>query len=108
MSNAFAGFLANRREAILQVLLIAGSLISLTYTADQFLWRADLTENDRYTLAPASHEISQSLDDPLTVTAYVTGNLPARFKQTHEEFRALLQEFRAAADGNVEIGRAHV
>jgi len=103
MSNAFAGFLANRREAILQVLLIAGSLIALTYVASQFLWRADLTENNRYTLASASHDIAQDLNDPVTVTAYVSGNLPARFQRTEEEFRALLQEFRAAADGNVEF-----
>ncbi|PSQ73882.1 MAG: hypothetical protein BRD39_03215, partial [Bacteroidetes bacterium QH_9_64_21] len=103
MSNAFAGFLANRREAILQVLLIAGSLIALTYVANQFLWRADLTENDRYTLASASHDVAQDLDDPVTVTAYFTEDLPARFGRTKEEFQALLQEFRAAADGNVEF-----
>lgn len=103
MSNAFAGFLANRREAILQVLLIAGSLIALTYTANQFLWRADLTENNRYTLASASHDIAQGLQDPVTVTAYFSANLPARFGRTKDEFRALLQEFRAAADGNVEF-----
>ncbi len=103
MSNAFAGFLANRREAILQVLLIAGSLIALTYTANQFLWRADLTENDRYTLAGASRDIAQNLEDPVTVTAYFSADLPARFGRTKDEFRALLQEFRAAADGNVEF-----
>ncbi len=103
MSNAFAGFLANRREAILQVLLIAGSLIALTYTAHQFVWRADLTENNRYTLASASQDIAQDLEDPVTVTAYFTANLPSRFGRTKEEFRALLQEFRAAADGNVEF-----
>ena len=103
MSNAFAGFLANRREAFLQVLLIAGSLVALTYTADQFVWRADLTENNRYTLAGASHDIAQDLADPVTVTAYFTANLPSRFGRTKEEFRALLQEFRAAADGNVEF-----
>jgi len=103
MSNAFAGFLANRREAILQVLLLAGSLVALTYTAHQFLWRADLTENNRYTLAAASHEIARDLEDPVTVTAYFTANLPARFGRTKEEFRALLQEFRAASDGNVEF-----
>jgi gliding-associated putative ABC transporter substrate-binding component GldG len=103
MSTAFAGFLANRREAILQVLLIAGSLIALTYTAHQFLWRADLTENNRYTLARASHETARALDDPVTVTAYFSTNLPSRFAQTKQEFRALLQEFRAAADGNVEF-----
>ena len=102
MSNAFAGFLANRREAILQVLLIAGSLIALTYTANQFLWQADLTENNRYTLAGASYDIAEQLEDPITVKAYFTGNLPARFGRTKEEFRALLNEFRAAADGNVE------
>jgi gliding-associated putative ABC transporter substrate-binding component GldG len=103
MSTAFAGFLANRREAILQVLLIAGSLIALTYTAHQFLWRADLTENNRYTLAPASHDIAGELEDPVTVTAYFSSNLPSRFARTKEEFRALLQEFRAAADENVEF-----
>ena len=103
MSNAFAGFLANRREAILQVLLLAGSLAALTVTAHQFLWRADLTENNRYTLAEASHEIARGLEDPVTVTAYFTANLPARFGRTKEAFRALLQEFRAAADGSVEF-----
>ena len=103
MSNAFAGFLANRREALLQVLLIAGSLIALTYTAHQFVWRADLTENNRYTLASASHDIAGELVDPVTVTAYFTANLPSRFGRTKEEFRALLQEFRAASDGNVEF-----
>jgi gliding-associated putative ABC transporter substrate-binding component GldG len=103
MSTAFAGFLANRREAILQVLLIVGSLAALTFTANQFLWRADLTENNRYTLASASHEIARDLEDPVTVTAYFSGNLPSRFGQTKQEFRALLQEFRAAADGNVEF-----
>jgi gliding-associated putative ABC transporter substrate-binding component GldG len=102
MSTAFAGFLANRREAILQVLLIAGSLFALTVTANQFLWRADLTENNRYTLAGASRDIARALDDPVTVTAYFTADLPARFGRTKEEFRALLQEFRAAAGGNVE------
>lgn len=103
MSNAFAGFLANRREALLQVLLIAGSLVALTYTAHQFLWRADLTENNRYTLASASTDLARSLDDPVTVTAYFTDDLPARFGRTKEEFRALLQEFRAASGGNVEF-----
>ncbi|WP_251921674.1 GldG family protein [Salinibacter ruber] len=103
MSNAFAGFLANRREALLQVLLIAGSLAALTYTANQFVLRADLTANNRYTLAGASHDIAQTLNDPVTVTAYFSSNLPARFGRTKEEFRALLQEFRAAAGGNVEF-----
>jgi len=102
MSNAFAGFLANRREAILQVLLIAGSLIALTYTASQFLWRADLTANNRYTLAKASRNIAQNLNDPVTVTAYFSSNLPPRLRRTKETFRALLEEFRAASDGNVE------
>ncbi len=103
MSNAFAGFLATRREAILQVLLIAGTLIALTYTANQFVWRADLTENNRYTLAQASEDIARDLDDPVTVTAYFSSDVPARFQRTREEFRSLLQEFRAAADGNVEF-----
>lgn len=103
MSNAFAGFLANRREAFLQVLLIAGTLIALTYTANQFLWRADLTENNRYTLAEASHDVAAELDDPVTVTAYFSSDLPARFGRTQDEFRSLLTEFRAAADGNVEF-----
>lgn len=103
MSNAFAGFLATRREAILQVLLIAGTLIALTYSANQFVWRADLTENNRYTLAQASEQVAEGLDDPVTVTAYFSSDLPGQFQRTREEFRALLQEFRAAAEGNVEF-----
>jgi len=103
MPNAFDGFLANRREALLQVLLVAGTFVALTYTATQFLWRVDLTENNRYTLASASTEIAQTLADPVTVTAYFSENLPARFGRTSEEFRALLEEFRAASNGSVEF-----
>ena len=103
MSHPLAGFLATRREALLQGLLIVGSCIALTYVANQFLWRADLTANNRYTLAAASHDLAQDLQDPVTVTAYVTPDLPARFGRTADELRALLQEFRAAAGGNVEF-----
>ena len=50
MPNPFAGFLANRREAFLQGLLVVGSCIALTYVASQFLWRADLLRRTSRTL----------------------------------------------------------
>lgn len=100
--NWFAGFLENKREAVLQLALIAGILVNLNVLSTQGVWRFDLTENKRYTLSEASREIARGLDDPVTVTAYFSDGLPPQFAQAEQQFRNLLDEFRAYAGGNLE------
>ncbi|MFH5882795.1 GldG family protein [Halalkalibaculum sp. DA3122] len=102
MNNWFNGFLKNRRETSIQLLLVGGIAITVNVLASELLLRFDLTENNRYTLSPASVEIAESLDDPVTVTAYFSQDLPPQLSQAQSEFRNFLEEFRAYSDGNME------
>lgn len=102
MSNWFDGFLKNKRETSIQLLLITGIAITLNLLGSELLLRFDLTENNRYTLSPASVEIAESLDDPVTVTAYFSEDLPPQLSQAEQEFQNFLEEFRAYSDGNME------
>lgn len=100
--NWFAGFLPNRREGALQLALIVGILVNLNVLATQGVWRFDLTENNRYTLSAASRDIARGLDDPVTVRAYFSDDLPPQLARAEEQLRNLLDEFRAYAGGNLE------
>lgn len=102
MSNAFQGFLANRKESAVQLLLIVGSLAMINYLANQLIVRFDLTEDNRYTLSEASEKIAQQVNDPITVTAYFSADLPPQLARTEEEFRNFLEEFRAYSGNNLE------
>ena len=100
--NWFAGFLPNKREGTLQLALIVGILVNLNVLATQGVWRFDLTENDRFTLSTASRDIARGLDDPVTVKAYFSDDLPPQFARAEEQLRNLLDEFRAYAGDNLE------
>lgn len=100
--NWFAGFLKNKPEAAIQLLLVVGIAITANLLAGELILRLDLTEDNRYTLSGASRDIAGSLQDPVTVTAYFSENLPPQLSQAEDEFRNFLEEFRAYSEGNLE------
>lgn len=97
------GFLANRTEAWLQFFLIAGLLVMANILASRYIIRLDLTDDKRYTLSEASKEIARNLDDPITITAYFSDNLPPQLERGKREFRNFLEEFRAHSGGFLEF-----
>lgn len=100
--RAFKGFLENKKEAGVQLLLLLGILIAANMLANEIVLRIDLTENNRYTLSQASEQIAESIQDPVTVTAYFSEDLPPQLSTAKDEFRNFLEEFRAYSDGNLE------
>ena len=100
--NAFDGFLERKYETGIQLLLLAGILITANILANSLILRFDLTENNRYTLSEASQDIAESMNDPVTVTAYFSDGLPPQLSTAKDEFRNFLDEFRAYSGGNLE------
>lgn len=98
----FDGFFKNRRETALQLLLLIGIMATVNILADTLIIRFDLTEDNRYTLSEASKHIAESLNDPITVTAYFSADLPPQLSRVEDEFSNFLEEFRAHAGGNLE------
>jgi len=73
-------------------LLLLGGL--LYGGASRFYFRWDLTEDQRYSLHPATKTLLQALDEALHVEIYLEGDLPAAFKQLRKATQELLEEWK--------------
>lgn len=102
MKHWFEGFFENKRETVLQILLIVGIAVAGNYLAEQLIWRFDLTQDNRYTLSEASRDIAAKVKDPINVTAYFSADLPPQMSRAKDEFQNFLDEFRVYSGGNLE------
>ncbi len=87
------------RDKLIILLSTIGSLVCLNILSVQHFWRIDLTRDDVFTLSSASTKTMSDLEDPVTVTAYFTANLPPPFSQNAQFVRDLLEEYRASSKG---------
>ena len=83
------------------LLLIAGILILVNILSDRFFLRLDLTEGKQYTLSKATKDILRNLEDPVTVRAWFTKDLPQDIAKTRRDFRELLVEYNNVSRGRV-------
>ena len=82
---------------------IVGSLVLLNVLAVAVFGRFNLTSDGRYTLSEASKHTMEELEDPVTVTAYFTKDLPAPYSCNARYVKDLLAEYRAASDGKLRF-----
>ena len=93
----------NNKKHLIYIALLIGIVILVNILSNRYFLRADFTSDNRYTLSKATKDIVRSIDEPVTVTAYFTGDLPPAIKQIRTEFKELLIEY---ANLSKEIGRA--
>ena len=83
------------------VLLVIGILIIINLLANEYHVRLDLTEDRQYTLSDATRDILDDLEEPVTVKAYFSENLPPNILKTRQDFQDLLIEYSNIADGQL-------
>lgn len=81
--------------------LIIGIIIVINLLATEFHLRLDLTEDRQYTLSKATKDILNDLEEPVTVKAYFSKNLPPNVLKTRQDFQDMLIEYSNIADGQV-------
>ena len=86
----------------ISLLLIAGIIVVVNLLSSQFFARLDITEDKQYTLSPATKSILRNLDDPVSVKAYFSKNLPADFEKLRQDFQDMLIEYRNLSKGNLD------
>ncbi len=83
-------------------LMLIGILVLVNLLSYKFFYRLDLTSDHQFTLSKATKNILKSLDDPVTITAYFTKNLPSNIQKTREDLRDMLEEYAGISGGMVE------
>ena len=93
--------MVTKQKIIISLLLLTGILIVLNFLANKFFFRLDFTEGGQYTLSDATESILKSLDEPVTVTAYFSENLPPDVAKVKSDFKDLLSEYNSASGGKI-------
>ena len=82
------------------IVVVAG-LVLVNWIASEWHGRIDLTSEKRYTISPATRQLLQSLDEPVTITVLLDGDLPAGFKKLAASTRDMLQEFKEISGSKI-------
>jgi len=91
----------NKKSITTQIFLVIAILVVVNILSQQFFFRLDFTADQRYTLSQATKNILEQLDEPVTVTAYFTKDLPPDLAITKSDFKDLLVEYASLSGGKV-------
>lgn len=93
---------AAKRAALLQLLLVVGSVVLLNVISLFLFTRIDLTSDKRFTLSDNSKQLVRDLKDVVFVKVYLAGDFSPGFSRLSQATRELLDELRTYANGNLE------
>ncbi len=88
------------REHSIDFALALAILALANAAAGKAFVRADLTGQRMYSLSKASKELVGALQEPLTVNAFFSADLPAPYNSVDQYLRDLLQEYKSQANKN--------
>ena len=77
------------------------AIVLVNVISDKLFVRLDLTEDNRYTLSEATKDIITNIDEPITITAYFSEDLPPDVLKTRRDFKELLTEYRTISKNNI-------
>ncbi len=92
-----------RRRLQLGTLLVVATLVVVNLFGRYIGGRLDLTPGNAYTLSSATKTLLANLDDLLTITYYVSDEVPHGLEFMKRDVEDLLRDFRGASDGNVRV-----
>jgi len=81
--------------------LVIGIIVVVNLLAHEYHVRLDLTEDKQYTLSDATREIVSTLEEPVTIKAYFSKNLPPNIARTRDDFRDMLVEYANLSRGQL-------
>lgn len=86
----------NQRILIIAIVFILANLLSYHY-----FFRWDVTQEKEYTLSKSTIELLKALDEPVTVKAYFSENMPPDISKVKRDFKDLLIEYSRRSKGKV-------
>ncbi len=84
------------------ILLVGLILVVINLIGLNLFIRADLTDDGVYSLSDASIDLVGGLDDPVTVTAFFTADLPAPYSGNRRFLKDKLDDYGAYGGANFQ------
>lgn len=85
------------------VAAVIGILVLVNVLGLRLFLRADVTKDRAYTLSQVTKDTLKGLEEPVSVVAYFTENLPAPYSGNARYVRDLLAEYRSQSRGKVSF-----
>ncbi|HEX9785034.1 MAG TPA: Gldg family protein [Opitutaceae bacterium] len=88
------------------LLLLFVALVLVNFLASQFSARADLTEDNIYTLSKGTRSLLAKIEEPITLQFYFSRsleNLPIRFKNYATRVEEMLRQYVSASRGRMTL-----
>lgn len=89
------------KKNTLSIVLILAIILFINLVSEQYYFRLDLTEDKQFTLSEATKNILQEVEEPITVTAYFSEDLPPDIAKTRNDFEDLLVEYNRLSGNNL-------
>jgi len=78
-------------------------LVLINLLATRYFFRADLTEEKRYSIKPQTREMLKNLDDVVYIEVFLEGDLNPGFRRFQKSIRETLEEFRIYSGNKVRF-----
>lgn len=83
------------------IILVTAIVLVANILLQKYNLRLDFTEDHQFTLSKATKNIIKNLDEPVTIKAYFSKDLPANILKTKDDFKDMLIEYSNASDGMI-------
>ncbi|MDP4207438.1 MAG: GldG family protein [Bacteroidota bacterium] len=91
----------SRKKLIYTFLVTIGVLIVVNVLSNMYFFRLDFTADKIYSLSKATKKILKELKEPVTVTAYITKDLPPDLINTSREFKDVVVEYSSLSKNKI-------
>ncbi len=81
--------------------LVVGIIIFIDLLSYNFFARFDFTDNHQYTLSNATKNLLKNLDEPVTIKAYFSKDLPPNVASVRRDFKDMLIEYASRSKGKL-------
>ncbi len=85
------------------VILVAAILVLVNVIAAGSFVRLDLTEQKEFTISRATKDVLRELEDLVTITVYMTQDLPTQLATLRRQISDTLDEYRTYGRGHVQV-----
>lgn len=82
---------------------VLAALLGLNFLVGLVPFRWDLTKEKRYTLSQPVRKMLGTLSEPVEITVFLEGAMPAGFQKLQNSTKETLQDFKQASKGNLRF-----